>query len=332
MEDRELKTVYFIRHNNLGGSIAKDLYKANRIGVYYANVGKANSFKADSYSNAAIHKLKEVSDEDILGYNTEYKGSAAQKAITYLDEMTPDSIVVASFKIENEIKILIGNPGTKDVKDMKSDNDFDCEIKYIQLENTEKHTVSIDTFPHPFLVPPLSSTICIWKAGKVVVNAYISRNYPQLQEKDWVDLLLPQQQEIICEEWLRINKDLKYKLFKTGVTLKDFDIVGLNSEGKYILAQVKYSCSYNEIRKFKETVERFASEKPDRIATAMFFLHKLTKGDESEMMTDEILKTKFLTLFKDTNVETTCFNHVKESLMSLTDGERYLWKLTWLNN
>lgn len=61
----------------------------------------------------------------------------------------------------------------------------------------------------------------------------------------WRNDLSPPDQEVICQEYLRMKIDsnlpiLQSLLCPTGRTMKDIDIVGLSKDNKLIIAQVTY--------------------------------------------------------------------------------------------
>ncbi len=133
-------------------------------------------------------------------------------------------------------------------------------------------------FSLPFLIAPPFLTMAKWEMGKQAVNSFYFNETPELT----LDLLEPRHSEILAEEWLRRNKLLLYKLYRTGETMKDFDIVGLNEKNELVVVQVKYDCKNSEIEDFIEKVELmrntngyFFTKKDDFKHKSVFSLNKI---------------------------------------------------------
>lgn len=225
-------SVYFIRHNwSLKNGqdyldAKEDLFKNKQIGIQFANSGFNEEQYIERSAKTSIRYLKHCSDNE--------------------EKM----LIVASYIGKD--RIYIGTPikGSKDIKNQGS-----LEIKYLQLENIKE--VTIEKFPLPFLIPPPYATFVNWDKGKLAVNAFYN-NQTRIIGKDWIGFLSPWQHEILCEEWLRKNQILRYKLYSTGKSMKDFDIVGLNITGeKIVVAQVKYDCTKTEIETYMNNQDKF---------------------------------------------------------------------------
>lgn len=80
-----------------------------------------------------------------------------------------------------------------------------------------------------------------WKAGRSVI-----RLVDGLLEDMALSDLSPDQQEVVCSEFLRMNLDhglprLAHLVLPTGRTMRDIDILGVASDGRPLVAQVTYA-------------------------------------------------------------------------------------------
>jgi len=80
-----------------------------------------------------------------------------------------------------------------------------------------------------------------WKAGRSVI-----RLVDGLTEDIELADLSPDQQEIVCSEFLRIHSSdglprLAHLVLPTGRTMRDIDILGVATDGKPLVAQVTYA-------------------------------------------------------------------------------------------
>jgi len=226
--------VFYIRHNwkeNLFDSISNELFKENKIGVHFE---KVNDFKnPDAYN---------------------YK--SARTSINYMNECNDNDniLVVASYKFQDVI--FIGKPekGSFRVEDINKK-----QIKTIKLKDIKK--IKINDFSLPFLVAPPFATMVHWKMGEKAVNSfyYKSKNKPITVT---LDMLLPWQMELLCEEYLREQKILNSKLYQTGKYMKDFDIVGTGKDSKIVIAQVKYKSTPEVITEFFKQCESIKNSEP----------------------------------------------------------------------
>lgn len=90
---------------------------------------------------------------------------------------------------------------------------------------------------------PRQGTIMRWKkAGELIEDAVEGR-----RSRLSLDRLTPQQQEIMCSEFLRLPKArrlglprLRHLLLPLGRTMKDLDICGISGSGRMMFAQVTY--------------------------------------------------------------------------------------------
>jgi len=95
-----------------------------------------------------------------------------------------------------------------------------------------------------------------------------------------VDSLAPSQLEVLCEEYVRVEnrkmKDLprlKMLLAPIGGSMKDIDIAGLDSNGRYIFAQVS---QVKDTRVEEEKIERLR-RMGDKESSLIYFGPKKTR-------------------------------------------------------
>ena len=248
--------VLYIRHYNLESeSLVEELYDNKWIGVHYANIKNLNqefdsesAFNIDSYNNASL-KLTH-SEIELLGYNPR----TARTAISYLNECyTEERLIVASYQNIDEIHIgvstklrgtFIGKSDRIDVADNR------LQIKYVALKDVE--TVNIEEFPMPFLNAP-RGTFFHWEMGReAILEFYNSRQNKKLPKLS-SGMLSSSQLEALCEEWMREKHLLRRKLFSAGGSLKTFDIIGLNDDDEYVVAQVKFVCNHEDFYDFAQS-------------------------------------------------------------------------------
>ena len=60
-----------------------------------------------------------------------------------------------------------------------------------------------------------------------------------MSAEQFLEMLSPQQWEVICGEYLREKIGFRFLLLQSGKTLKDVDLVGVNARGKRVIAQCK---------------------------------------------------------------------------------------------
>ncbi|MCZ7402581.1 MAG: hypothetical protein O8C61_10205 [Candidatus Methanoperedens sp.] len=170
-------------------------------------------------------------------------------------------IVWAEYDGENKIKIGFVPPGSK----IKLNKSYFWEneerknkvavIKTIQLHNVIK--IEPKELMSLGVARPIQRTLGHWKKIKNKLHC-IYNNKPL--DSDFSSLI-PEEQEVVCQEFLRYQKlfpdipKLNYLLLPPGRTMKDIDIYGLSNENKKIFAQVTY-LEKSETKKFKNKVAK----------------------------------------------------------------------------
>ena len=221
--------VYFIRHNfdidPLRDRILNDLFKNREIGIHFSNHGIDPASYPESTSRSALTRLKKAAANDC--------------------------IIVAAYRDKSEI--ILGKPGRNGVvlkNEFSDDHKEMLEIKSLQLEET--FLVNVDELPLLSVLQPPYATLVQWHVAETAVNSFYA--HKESGEKGTkplgLNLLSGWHCEILCEEWLRANNLLAYKLFKTGKSMKDFDIVGKDCKGMRVLAQVKFESFQSHFDQF----------------------------------------------------------------------------------
>lgn len=287
-----MKPVYYIRHNTLEGKIVENLFKEKRIGVRFANIGK----KGDKDRKEKAFNPNEY-PEDKDGDYPDYKKSSAQNAIKGLNNCMKDqAIVVASYEKKDEIHI--GIAGQSDVYD-----EVGMEVKYVQL--IETISISIRDFPMPFLAAPPFMTICQWHIGKKAINEFYNARLKAKKTNTRPNItpgiFSSSQLEALCEEWMREKGFFKRKLFKSGGSMKDFDMFGLNEKDEYVVGQVKYECAVEDIKSFIDsefvnkylfTTDKCIESIRNSIGKTKIFIHSI-EDVMSDFDKDYLLKLAF---------------------------------------
>jgi hypothetical protein len=91
-----------------------------------------------------------------------------------------------------------------------------------------------------------------WEMGERAVNAFYenARSHNPNRFPIHPDFLTGWHWEVLCEEWLRQQGVLRFKLFQVGKFMKDFDIVGLTPKSEPLFVQVKFKGSEKDFKRF----------------------------------------------------------------------------------
>lgn len=225
---------YFIRHSSkldIDSSTMNKLWKYNKVGIHFPHNNKGKLEKYDS---------KSINPED-------YKGNAKSKMKILTNLAQSGGYVYSVYRNINEIKvgfvpqhskvkILKGKWGTKN-----GYNNREAILKVISLtkvKNLSKvESISLNS------VQPRQGTLCVWsKVGSRVKN--LVNNSTAV--KKLIDLS-PDQQEVMCMEFLRLNiaeinglPRIATTLTPIGRTMKDVDIYALSTKSEKIICQVSF--------------------------------------------------------------------------------------------
>ncbi|MDP3843665.1 MAG: hypothetical protein Q8Q81_14010 [Oxalobacteraceae bacterium] len=214
----------------------------------------------------------------IESWNPEdYSTGAARTAIRYLCELDkgqpedkgePDDYVFASYTFDGRLHVLSGQPkqGSKrflrEMENLPGDDRPVPSLKVLLLENVK--LVTRDEFPLVYLLPPRMTTFVRWGSCERVAMPWLRGEPVNLIDPD---AYLPSSIEVACEEYLREKKLLTRKVFQTGGTLADFDIIGSGPRGA-VLVQVKNGGGRGLIRR---AAERMVDENEATPSTRVLF-------------------------------------------------------------
>lgn len=238
--------VYFIRHNSnwkfddIPRDIAKDLFESREIAIDF-----------------------EWKDEwDIPGNEGEvwiperYEGKG-KTAIRYFNELNEISgIMVATYAGVDEMLIGEIAVGSRDLKYASAAHP-NGRLKTLQFKKETCRVITLNDFSLPFLIAPPFGTIVRWTMGERAVRAYLSAGSMQIENPDMYSAW---HLEVLAGEFLRKRNLLKYAYYKTGKSMKDYDIVGCDALGETVLVQVKYDCDVETIMKFFDKVKSESSQ------------------------------------------------------------------------
>lgn len=221
--------VYFIRHNfdrnPVRDKILEKLFTNREIGIHFYNSGINPDSYPDRASKSALKTLKNAA--------------------------ASDCIIVAAYRDKDEI--ILGKPCKNGIvikNGYSGDPNDGLELKTLQLENY--YSIKFNELPLLSVLQPPFATIVHWHMAETAVNSfYLYKASGEKGPKPMnLGLLSGWHCEILCEEWLRLNKLLAKKLFKTGKFMKDLDIIGQARDGSRLLAQVKFESSQSQFNQF----------------------------------------------------------------------------------
>lgn len=182
-------------------------------------------------------------------------GSAGKKALTKLWGYCESGAIVGADFREREIHdkdMLVGEiePGSK-IEPKEFGNYI---YKVVQLKNCRE--ISYLEYPLLEAIQPRQVTISNWPSAKKYLESIFKNKKPPFE----VQSLAPSQLEVICYEYLRMKGILEVLLLPIGRNLKDVDIVGINSKGEKIFAQVTHTYNSKEILKKIGRLKHYESE------------------------------------------------------------------------
>ena len=244
----------------------------------------------------------------------DYRGEGNQgpSAIRYMNRCNQggDIIIFASYKTSEGERVLMGRPrpGSKRFlsESPGADGGPPVAIKMIFLD--EVREITPDEFPYVSLLAPKQSTFVHWKQCEWAINRWLKN--PELRREDLLDprIYLPASIEVLCEEYLR-EPDLRdgrrreailtRKITRTGSNLKFFDIIGIDTNGEQVYAQVKERSNPSTVKTFKQRCQDIG---PGRY---FFFAEELGSADVP-------------------GVEIVSIREVLEFFLSMENGRDYL--------
>jgi hypothetical protein len=226
---------YFIRHTrelDIDDKFRKRLWELKCIAVHYPNDknGKLpdrdnsslDSTDYDSKSSGIIQRLNELAN------------SGGYVCAQYYPQ---EGCLIGKVLPNSTIELLYGKWGL-----VSGLSGREAILKALPLGNV-KYLSPLESAAI-LVCRPKQGTLLKWhKIGKRIENLVEGRNVAfSLHD------LLPSQQEIMCSEFLRLEKASEYGLprlahlvFPPGRTMKDIDIIGISTRKNPLLAQVTYA-------------------------------------------------------------------------------------------
>jgi hypothetical protein len=228
-------TTYFCRHTqalDIDGQTRKRLWDERRIAIHFPH-DKRGTLAEESDNSS-------VDPEDYAG-----AGRRAMKALARL--AAEGGHVCAQHHGYEQVQVGRIDPGSKiDVLDGKWGKAWGLEgrtakLKSLQLQKDK--VVNACDYAVILVGRPRLGTLMRWpNAGKLIENL-VEGNEAQIT----FETLSPDQQEILCSEFLRSQDARRFGLpclahliLPVGRTMKDLDILGLATDGKRIFAQVTF--------------------------------------------------------------------------------------------
>lgn len=230
----------FVRHN-CSSTIAglQELWKDRKIALHY---------------------------EDNSSTNPEDYPPAGRKALERLWRYcNSGAIVGADYRQLNGEKMLIGilKKGTEVKAEEFAGSEPGKPFIYKVVELSEAVEVPYADYPLLAGIQPRQATITGWpSADKILWAALKGKSLPREASS-----LHPSQLEVLCYEWLRGCGKLERLVLPIGRGLIDIDILGIDRDGKRVIAQVTHSVNAKDLADKKSRLLRHARSDLD----AMYF-------------------------------------------------------------
>lgn len=214
-EDENQMDAIFIRHKlETKPEILEDLWDKRLIAVHYGNIESTNPNDFEGQGKKTLKRLWKYCDTGVLA------------AATYR-EINKTEMLVG--EIPKGSKIMIRKyPG--------------LVYKTVQLINVE--VISYQDYPLLSAIQP-RGTITGWPSAQIYLQAIKGKKLIPWN----VQSLHPSQLEIICSEYLRMEKVLRAQDMLIGKSMQDVDIYGIGERGKTIIAQVTNSIKQHDVEK-----------------------------------------------------------------------------------
>lgn len=239
-----MKRVYFIRHIWSEGNASEFLKSEGLFGIHYSN--EPRSIKSEDYSGDAKRILKA------------------------LEQMDSEDLICSSFNDE----FLEVGPLDKEFRIQLRDCQFhDGKIWVLKVaRHTQEKRKKLYFSEYPMLLAamPRQGTFGEWH----LMREQILSIYHNGRVTFEYTALAPAQIEALCASYLFSSGKLVCQSLPSGRTLKDIDIVGLDPDGKRILAQVTFSKNKSEIKRKAAALARYAFLSPHLIFFAPAAMEK----------------------------------------------------------
>ena len=197
----------------------------------------------------------------------DYTGSG-KTALTRLQDYCKTGVIVgAAFMSIRRRDMLVGAIEKGSVIKVKERNGR--FYKVIQLKNVKE--VSMIDYPLLMAIRP-RGTVTGWPSAK----KYLTAIFNDTPIPTNVRSLAPSQLEIVCYEYLRMERGLYGLLLPIGKSLPDIDIFGIRSDGVNIIAQVTQGKSTGKLREKMEQLQKYSASNTNLI----FFGRKDTRMEK----------------------------------------------------
>lgn len=172
-------------------------------------------------------------------------------------------IIGADFRELRRDNMLVGRikPGSK-VKAIKFKGGGEA-FWYKAVELTDTVEVPYTRYPVLMALQPRQTTLTGWPSAQKALQAALAGK-PLPRDVSSLD---PNQLEVLCYEWLRMNGHLARLIMPIGRSMCDIDIFGMNDAGNHVYAQVTHSTSHDTN---DDKLERLLSHK-NKKATLFYF-------------------------------------------------------------
>jgi hypothetical protein len=228
---------YFIRHTerlDIDQATRDSLWKQKKIAIHYPN-----------------DKFGKLRDRDNRSFSLDDYSGPARTYMRILTELANDGgYVCAEYYRHPQCVLGYVKPGSK-IELFKGKWGDDLQGRTALLKSLPLKKVKL-VKPSAYAViaaaRPRQGTVMRWrKAGKVIETIVEGKRY-----RTSFDLLSPDQQEIMCSEFLRLREAEKLGLSRlahlvlpVGRTLKTVDICGTSTAGGRIFGQVTHNALAN---------------------------------------------------------------------------------------
>lgn len=168
--------------------------------------------------------------------------TALKRMWSYCEE---GALVGADFRKLNRAKMLVGKiePGSRIVAKTFTDEVTGESFTYKVVQLTNAVTVDYTDYPLLVGIQPRQATLTGWPSARLVLEAALTQSALPRN----ASTLHPSQLEVLCYEWLRSTDALERLVLPIGRGLIDIDILGTNSKGGQVIAQVTHSNNPHEL-------------------------------------------------------------------------------------
>lgn len=189
-------------------------------------------------------KKRSIDPDD---YKYENSKKAIRKLVNYCDKGV---LVGADYRRLHKDRMLIGEipPGTP-----IEYRTYDGYEYYKAVTLSKAMEVSFIEYPVLMTIQPRQAAITGWPSAKKILDALVNGKKIPFE----VNSLSLEQLEVLCYEYLKINRMIRHLLLPIGRTLRDIDIFGIDENERKVFAQVTFSKNPLEIKGKAERLNEF---------------------------------------------------------------------------